>query len=95
MRIFKPLLGLTLLASMFILIGCHTSPEASMVKQRAAQEHLRKVCSEHYAHIQGLNDGRYGRKSQSDYARVTGCPSKHAVINEGYLDGFQYAMVHK
>lgn len=95
MQIFKPVMAIALLGTTLFLMGCSTSTHTTLAEQRAEQERLRKVCSEHYAHIEGLNDGRYGRTIVRDYAGVTGCTSNRADINEEYLEGFKYGMAHK
>lgn len=94
MRIVKGLIVTGLLVAGLLLSACGSS-EMSIAEQQAAQEHLRRICSEHYAHIAGLNDGRYGRTIQKDYAQDNICPNNHDEINEEYLDGFKYGMAHK
>lgn len=95
MRNSQLLLGLVLLGSLLVLTACSSDKQTTLAQQRAEQDRIRKVCSEHYAHIEGLNDGRYGRKVNKDYAGVTGCPYNQAEINEEYLEGFKYGMAHK
>lgn len=91
MRIYR---FLTVILALILLVGCSSS-RMTPTQIQAKKQHIYRVCSEHYAHIMGLNDGRYDRRKNTNYAKANECPNNHSTINKEYAEGFKYGVTHK
>lgn len=94
MQMVKSMMSITILiTTLFFVAGCST--KLTPTEQHNEQDRLRKMCNIHYAHIEGLNDGRYARSTPKDYTGATGCKTNRAGLNKEYLEGFNYGKANK